>query len=124
MAMEGVKQGLRSLAKESANNSSKRPSFLDSDFGSNQSTAVVVRRSNSFPSLSSSKLILSGSPRSTIMVCLPYYGCGRDRQQMVSVWTCSKICAVGFFVGVVVGFTLKRRVRRWASKLLKRLKDD
>ncbi|URD86111.1 hypothetical protein MUK42_33320 [Musa troglodytarum] len=44
--------------------------------------------------------------------------------RVVSVSTCSKICAISFVVGVFVGFTLKRRVRRWASKLLKRLKDD
>uniref|UniRef100_A0A1J3HYE6 Transmembrane protein n=1 Tax=Noccaea caerulescens TaxID=107243 RepID=A0A1J3HYE6_NOCCA len=42
----------------------------------------------------------------------------------VSVWTCSKLCAVFFVAGVCVGYTLKRRVRKWASKLLRRLKDD
>ncbi|ESQ34878.1 hypothetical protein EUTSA_v10009175mg [Eutrema salsugineum] len=42
----------------------------------------------------------------------------------VSVWTCSKLCAVFFVAGVFVGYTLKRRVRRWASKLLRRIKDD
>lgn len=45
-------------------------------------------------------------------------------RQFVSLWTCSKLCAFCFAVGVVVGFTLKRRVRRWASKLLRRIKDD
>ncbi|KAL1207820.1 hypothetical protein V5N11_013991 [Cardamine amara subsp. amara] len=42
----------------------------------------------------------------------------------VSVWTCSKLCGVFFLAGVFVGYTLKRRVRRWASKLLRRIKDD
>ncbi|MCL7030001.1 hypothetical protein MKW94_013873 [Papaver nudicaule] len=48
----------------------------------------------------------------------------RNSSQMVSVWTCSKLCAVGFVVGVFVGFTLKKRVRKWASKVLRRLRDD
>ncbi|KAI0509819.1 hypothetical protein KFK09_010416 [Dendrobium nobile] len=41
----------------------------------------------------------------------------------VSLWTCSKLCAVSFTVGVFIGFTLRRRLRQWASKLLKRIKD-
>lgn len=45
-------------------------------------------------------------------------------RQMVSLYTCSKLCTVFFVAGVVVGYTLKKRVRSWASKLLKRLKDD
>ena len=45
-------------------------------------------------------------------------------RQVVSLWTCSKLCAVCFVAGVFVGYTLKRRVRRWASRLLRRLKDD
>ncbi|XP_019245815.1 PREDICTED: uncharacterized protein LOC109225563 isoform X1 [Nicotiana attenuata] len=50
-------------------------------------------------------------------------GANRERQ-VVSLWTCSKICAICFVAGVFVGYTLKRRVRRWASKLLRRLKDE
>lgn len=45
-------------------------------------------------------------------------------RQVVSLWTCSKLCAISFVVGVVFGYTLKRRVQRWASNLLKRLKDN
>lgn len=45
-------------------------------------------------------------------------------RQVVSLWTCSKVCAISFAVGVFVGFTLKRRCKRWVTKLLKRLKDD
>ncbi|GFS38490.1 hypothetical protein Acr_00g0057800 [Actinidia rufa] len=45
-------------------------------------------------------------------------------RQVVSLSTCSKLCTICFVAGVVVGFSLKRRVRRWASMLLKRIKDD
>ncbi|XP_052200309.1 uncharacterized protein LOC127806820 [Diospyros lotus] len=48
----------------------------------------------------------------------------RPPRRAVSLQTCSKLCAVCFVAGVVVGFILKRRVRRWASKVLKRIKDD
>ncbi|XP_043721838.1 uncharacterized protein LOC122669206 [Telopea speciosissima] len=48
----------------------------------------------------------------------------RAPRQVVSLWTCTKLCAFGFAVGVIVGFTLKQRLRRWAAKILKRLKDD
>ncbi|TVU21947.1 hypothetical protein EJB05_31618, partial [Eragrostis curvula] len=44
--------------------------------------------------------------------------------RVVSLSTCTKVGAISFTVGVVVGFTLKRRLRRWAAKLLKRIKDD
>ncbi|KAK9275137.1 hypothetical protein L1049_022396 [Liquidambar formosana] len=48
----------------------------------------------------------------------------RAPRQVVSLWTCSKLCVICFVTGIVVGYTLKRRVRRWASRLLKRIKDD
>ncbi|KAJ4708847.1 Transmembrane protein [Melia azedarach] len=48
----------------------------------------------------------------------------RSSRQVISLWTCSKLCTFFFVAGVFVGYTLKKRVRRWASKLLKRLKDD
>uniref|UniRef100_A0A2N9H507 Transmembrane protein n=1 Tax=Fagus sylvatica TaxID=28930 RepID=A0A2N9H507_FAGSY len=60
---------------------------------------------------------LSSSNQSHVLVT-------RAPRQLVSLWTCSKLCAISFAVGVVFGFTLKRRVKRWASKLLKRLKDN
>ncbi|KAL6847891.1 hypothetical protein ACP4OV_022019 [Aristida adscensionis] len=44
--------------------------------------------------------------------------------RVVSLSTCTKVGAISFAVGVVVGFTLKRRLRRWAARLLKRIKDD
>ncbi|KAF7034861.1 hypothetical protein CFC21_045822 [Triticum aestivum] len=48
----------------------------------------------------------------------------REAGRMVSLSACAKFGAVSFVVGVVVGFTLKKRLRRWAAKLLKRIKDD
>lgn len=45
-------------------------------------------------------------------------------RQVVSLWTCSKLCTFFFVAGVFVGYTLKRRVRSWASKLLRKLRDD
>ncbi|CAM9003912.1 unnamed protein product [Rhodiola kirilowii] len=48
----------------------------------------------------------------------------RSSRRVVSVWTCSKLCGICFIGGIVVGYTLKRRVRRWASRLLKWIKDD
>ncbi|KAM3346664.1 hypothetical protein ACQJBY_020943 [Aegilops geniculata] len=48
----------------------------------------------------------------------------REAGRMVSLSACAKFGAVSFVVGVVVGFTLNKRLRRWAAKLLKRIKDD
>ncbi|TKY54383.1 hypothetical protein E2542_SST18790 [Spatholobus suberectus] len=41
--------------------------------------------------------------------------------QTVSYWACSKLCAICFVAGVVFGYTLRGRVKRWASKMLKKL---
>ncbi|KAI3904829.1 hypothetical protein MKW92_041056 [Papaver armeniacum] len=51
----------------------------------------------------------------------PHIVVRRTSSHMVSGWTCTKLCGVAFVVGVFVGFTLRNRVRRWASKLFKRL---
>ncbi|KAF7027679.1 hypothetical protein CFC21_039703 [Triticum aestivum] len=48
----------------------------------------------------------------------------REAGRMVSLSACAKFGAVSFVVGVMVGFTLNKRLRRWAAKLLKRIKDD
>ncbi|CAM0953534.1 unnamed protein product [Alopecurus aequalis] len=48
----------------------------------------------------------------------------RAAGRVVSLSTCTKVGAITFVVGVAVGFTLKRRLRRWAARLLKRIKDD
>ncbi|KAI3933868.1 hypothetical protein MKX01_028194 [Papaver californicum] len=89
--MEGVTQGLKSIAKDYSSSAKSSSPFTTSSSFSTDQAHIVVRRTSS---------------------------------QMVSVWTCTKLCAVGFLVGVFVGFTLKKRVRRWASRVLKRLRDD
>uniref|UniRef100_A0A8R7TR55 Uncharacterized protein n=1 Tax=Triticum urartu TaxID=4572 RepID=A0A8R7TR55_TRIUA len=48
----------------------------------------------------------------------------REAGRMVSLSACAKFGAVSNVVGVVVGFMLNKRLRRWAAKLLKRIKDD
>ncbi|CAD6239610.1 unnamed protein product [Miscanthus lutarioriparius] len=48
----------------------------------------------------------------------------RAAGRVVSLSTCTKVSAISFAVGIVVGFTLKKRLRRWAARLLKRIKDD
>ncbi|KAI4375441.1 hypothetical protein MLD38_013307 [Melastoma candidum] len=48
----------------------------------------------------------------------------RSSGKVVPLWTCSKLCTVFFVAGVFVGYTLRRRAKRWVSKLLRRLKDD
>ncbi|KAL5698247.1 hypothetical protein ACHQM5_029312 [Ranunculus cassubicifolius] len=72
-----------------------------------QSAVDGVLSSSSSPSIDPSALLLR-----------------RNTGYMVSLGTCSKLCAAGFIAGVIVGYTLKRRVRNWASKILRRLKDD
>ncbi|GER40945.1 P-loop containing nucleoside triphosphatehydrolases superfamily protein [Striga asiatica] len=75
----------------------------------------------------------SPSPSSSSGIGPPSYSLSADQSRLllarpprnfVSLWTCSKLCAVFFVAGIFVGYTLKKRVRRWASKLLRRLKDD
>ncbi|KQK02675.1 uncharacterized protein LOC100840728 [Brachypodium distachyon] len=48
----------------------------------------------------------------------------RASGRVVSLSTCTKVGAISFVVGIAVGFTLKRRLRQWAARLLKRIKDD
>ncbi|CAL5375619.1 unnamed protein product [Camellia sinensis] len=76
-----------------------------------------------FPSSSSSS-ISGGGRTSALSADQSQVLVTRPPRQTVSLWTCSKLCAICFVAGVVLGFTLKRRVRRWASKLLRRIKDD
>ncbi|KAL4397460.1 hypothetical protein HN51_001954 [Arachis hypogaea] len=56
------------------------------------------------PPPDSSLLLLTKSPR-----------------EGVSYWACSKLCAICFVAGVVFGYTLRGRVKRWASALLRKL---
>ena len=59
--------------------------------------------------------------RSEALSCILKASSMKLGSQLVFLSTCTK---VSFVFGVVVGFTLKRRLRRWAVKLLKRIKDD
>ncbi|PON38638.1 Transmembrane protein [Trema orientale] len=96
--MEGLQKVIRNFSK-------------DSNLGSSSSSFETPRLSEGLSAA------LSSSDESRVLVA-------RSSRRVVSLWTCSKLCAICFAIGVVVGYTLKRRVRRWASGLLKRLKDD
>uniref|UniRef100_A0A803NTA1 Transmembrane protein n=1 Tax=Cannabis sativa TaxID=3483 RepID=A0A803NTA1_CANSA len=113
--MEGIQKMIRNVTKDSNLDSSS--SFEASRLSEGLSSALsssdqprVLCRDQSSIRLGQ----VEGKVYSLLMVDI----------RVVSLWTCSKLCAICFTVGVVVGYTLKRRVRRWASKLLKRLKDD
>ncbi|WVZ11221.1 hypothetical protein V8G54_015751 [Vigna mungo] len=43
------------------------------------------------------------------------------KRNAVSYWTCSKLCAICFVAGMVFGYSLRGRVKRWASNILKKL---
>ncbi|XP_019245816.1 PREDICTED: uncharacterized protein LOC109225563 isoform X2 [Nicotiana attenuata] len=88
---------------------------LSHDGDSNLSSISAVLEKSS--SKSSGAGSVSAADQSQLLLARP-------PRQVVSLWTCSKICAICFVAGVFVGYTLKRRVRRWASKLLRRLKDE
>ncbi|KAH1116792.1 hypothetical protein AAZX31_17G045200 [Glycine max] len=45
----------------------------------------------------------------------------RPPRQAVSYLTCSKLCAICFVAGAIFGYSLRGRVKRWASKILKKL---
>ncbi|KAL5572303.1 hypothetical protein UlMin_021900 [Ulmus minor] len=99
--MEGLQKAIRNFTKDakSGSSSSSSSSFENSRLNEGLTAA------------------LSSSDQSRVLLARP-------PRQVVSLWTCSKLCAIFFAVGVVAGYTLKRRVRHWASRLLKRLKDD
>ncbi|XP_059318420.1 uncharacterized protein LOC132068746 [Lycium ferocissimum] len=99
--MEGLQKVFRSGISQDGNSSlTSISSFLDNSTSKSTGSASVS-------SVDQSQLLLARSPR-----------------QVISLWTCSKLCAICFVAGVFVGYTLKRRVHRWASKLLRRLKDE
>ncbi|KAJ8751084.1 hypothetical protein K2173_016265 [Erythroxylum novogranatense] len=98
--MEGLQNFIRNISKETKS-------------GTSDSSILGSRTSVNGHGIAPA----SSSSDSRILVA-------RSARQTVSLWTCSKLCAVFFVAGVVVGYTLKRRVRSWASKLLRRLKDD
>ncbi|XWS72312.1 hypothetical protein CRYUN_Cryun02cG0029200 [Craigia yunnanensis] len=103
--MEGLQNWVRSYSKDTKSVTPFLPEIpynlrSGGDGGS-------VGASSALSSADSSRVLITRPPR-----------------QVVSLWTCSKLGAICFVAGIVVGYTLKRRVRRWASGLLKRLKDD
>ncbi|EEF46225.1 uncharacterized protein LOC8259059 [Ricinus communis] len=100
--MEGVQKFFRDVSK---------------DVKSGISNSSVSENLHNFNSKEGLAAALSYSDQSRVLVTRP-------SRQLVSLWTCSKLCTVFFIAGVLVGYTLKRRVRRWASKLLKTLRDD
>ncbi|KAF3439729.1 hypothetical protein FNV43_RR18007 [Rhamnella rubrinervis] len=98
-------EGLQKVIRNASNDPRQCPSTAFSSF------------ENPPPPSEGLSTALSSSENSRILI-------GRPARQVVSMFTCSKLCAICFAVGVVVGFTLKQRVRRWASRILKRMKDD
>ncbi|GAV70957.1 hypothetical protein CFOL_v3_14454 [Cephalotus follicularis] len=102
--MEGLQKFVRNISKD-PKSVSESPYFL-SGGSSGGGVGVGVGTSAAL-----------SSDQSRVLVT-------RASRKVVSLWTCSKLCAIFFAAGVVVGYTLKRRVKRWASKLLKGLKDD
>ncbi|CAK7352322.1 unnamed protein product [Dovyalis caffra] len=97
--MEGLQKFVRNISKDS------KPGTSLSENAYNLSEKVGFTSALSSPD--QSRVLITRPPR-----------------KMVSLWTCSKMCAIFFAAGIVVGYTLKKRVRRWAAKLLRRLKDD
>ncbi|XP_055824147.1 uncharacterized protein LOC129892592 [Solanum dulcamara] len=98
--MEGIQKAFRSAMSQDPNSS------LGSISAALEKAPIKSSSSSSVSSADHSQLLLTRSSR-----------------QAVSLWTCSKLCAICFVAGIFVGYTLKRRVRRWASKFLKGLKD-
>ncbi|KAG4929525.1 hypothetical protein JHK82_046587 [Glycine max] len=52
---------------------------------------------------------------------LYHFTCSFILGQAVSYLTCSKLCAICFVAGAIFGYSLRGRVKRWASKILKKL---
>ncbi|KAK6126711.1 hypothetical protein DH2020_039550 [Rehmannia glutinosa] len=110
--MEELQKAYRSAMTQAQESTAKLSSFA--------SSLEKVKSIDSAPSSSASGIGYSSAlstDQSRLLLTRP-------PRQFVSLWTCSKLCAICFVAGIFVGYTLKRRVRRWASKLLRRLKDD
>ncbi|KMZ56540.1 hypothetical protein ZOSMA_93G00040 [Zostera marina] len=69
----------------------------------------------------SASSFLNGSDSDQFPISVPI---SPNQGRVVYLRTSFKLCVISFTLGVFVGFTLKRRLRRWVNKLLKRLKDD
>ncbi|GLT76224.1 hypothetical protein SLA2020_478970 [Shorea laevis] len=102
--MEGLQEFVRSFSKDAKSVSSSLPEIPFNLGGGGGGGGGGFSAS------------LSSSDQSRILV-------PRPPRNVVSIMTCSKLCAVCFAAGILVGFTLKRRLRNWASKLLHKLKD-
>ncbi|KAL0315909.1 UNVERIFIED_CONTAM: hypothetical protein Sradi_5469100 [Sesamum radiatum] len=108
--MEELQKAYRSAMSQAQESTAKLSSY-----------AASLEKAKSIDSASPSSGLGSSSALSTDQSRMLL---ARSPRQFVSLWTCSKLCAICFVAGIFVGYTLKRRVRRWASKLLRRLKDD
>ncbi|XP_057767728.1 uncharacterized protein LOC130988006 [Salvia miltiorrhiza] len=108
--MEGLQKAYSSVVSQAQESAAK--------FSSYASSLEKAKPLNS--SLSSS------GTGSSVALSVDHSGMSvtRSSRQFLSLWTCSKLCAGCFVAGVVIGYTLKRRVKRWASRILRRLKDD
>ncbi|KAK6147585.1 hypothetical protein DH2020_018497 [Rehmannia glutinosa] len=109
--MEGLQKAYRNAISQAHESTAKLSSF-----------AASLNKTKSVDSYSSSSSGIGSS--STYSADQSPLVLARYEKQSVPLWTCSKLCAICFVAGVIVGYTMKRRVRRWASKLLRRLKDD
>ncbi|XP_062148531.1 uncharacterized protein LOC133857326 [Alnus glutinosa] len=105
--MEGLQKLIPKVSKETKLGSSSSSPLSETPYLSGGGVGGGVSAALSSSSSDQSHVLVTRAPR-----------------QVVSLWTCSKLCAISFAVGVVFGYTLRRRVRRWASNLLKRLKDN
>ncbi|KAL8488144.1 hypothetical protein ACS0TY_023975 [Phlomoides rotata] len=105
--MEGLQKAYNSAISQATESAAKLSSY-----------AASLEKTKNIDSSSSSSTSGIGSSSDASRALLL-----RPPSKSLSVWTCSKLCAFCFVAGIFVGYTLKRRVRRWASKLLKRLKD-
>ncbi|GKV24688.1 hypothetical protein SLEP1_g34271 [Rubroshorea leprosula] len=106
--MEGLQEFVRSFSKDAKSVSSSLPElpFNLGGGGREGGGGGGGGFSSSLVSADQSRMLVPRPPRN-----------------VVSIMTCSKLCAVCFAAGILVGFTLKRRLRKWASKVLHKLKD-
>ncbi|KAL7091923.1 hypothetical protein ACP275_12G133600 [Erythranthe tilingii] len=109
--MEELQKAYQSALSQAQESTAKISSFVSS-----LEKAKSIDSSSATSSLGSSSSALSTDQSQLLLT--------RSSRKLVSLWTCSKLCGICFVAGIFVGYTLKRRVRRWVSKLLRRLKDD
>ncbi|CAL0304824.1 unnamed protein product [Lupinus luteus] len=103
--MDTVRKAVSKVSVSTSNKSSSSSSSLDLNGGTGQSIGI------------SAALASPNSPSSIVLATRP-------SSHVLSYWACSKLCAIFFIGGVAFGYTLRGRVRRWASNILKRLRDN